>query len=470
MKHTFSKYLFSAFIVVIGVSVGTIALVVSAGSEQEFEIYERRSARLELMRMEHWLGAYYLTTPGWDGIVPYVEEMGILSGRHVVLTDVEDTVIADSRDNELERAGFRDWPSRDIHVHDGSELVGTVYVSAEPNVGTTFLEQLAESINLLLLWGGILALLFALPLSFVLGRPIARAIREMATSARLAGAGDFSVRIKRRHRGELGELADALNSMVEDLSRTRQLRRNLVADTAHELRTPITNIRGFVEAAEDGLVTPGNALHAISEETELLSRLADDLQELAIADAGALNLDRAPSPVRELIRRAARPADRQASSNEVSVDFDLEANLPSIVVDEKRIGQVLGNILRNAFAYAPSGSTVTISAYRSAGLSAPPHGSGATEKRSSAPAAVEIAVADRGPGIAAEHRELVFERFYRVDGSRARSTGGSGLGLAIARKIVEAHGGDIRCEARDGGGTRIIVRLPIVPPPAAADA
>jgi signal transduction histidine kinase len=252
-------------------------------------------------------------------------------------------------------------------------------------------------------------------------RRVFRPVEALTEGARALADGRLETRVNVRGDDEVADLGRAFNSMAEALERNERMRRSMVSDVAHELRTPLTSIRVQLEAAQDGLVTPDtNWIASIAEDAATLSHLIDDLQQLSLADAGALRLELAPVAVAEIVERALSGLQKHG----ISITRDVAAEL-IVRADGRRLVQVVRNLVVNALAYASS--SVAISAAAIAG-------------------GVEIRVVDDGPGVAAEHVERIFERFYRADASRSRTTGGAGLGLAIARQLVELHGGTIRYE------------------------
>jgi len=298
-------------------------------------------------------------------------------------------------------------------------------------------------ISRFLLWGGLLAVAVALVITFVLSRRILAPVKALTLTARRLGKGDFSQRIQIKDKGELGELAQAFNSMADDLERAERLRRNLVADVAHELRTPLSNIRGHLEAVADGVIAPdAAAIRSLSEEAELLSRLVDDLQELTLAEAGELALHTQPEDISELIDRVVAATQVSAAAKGVALSVDLPAGLPLVSIDSQRISQVLRNLLDNAVAHTARGGTITVAAGQQADW-------------------LQVTVADTGEGIPPEDIPNIFERLYRVDKSRTRAVGGSGLGLTIARQLVEIHGGKIEVDSEPGKGSCFTFTLPV---------
>jgi signal transduction histidine kinase len=293
-------------------------------------------------------------------------------------------------------------------------------------------------------WGAFIAIGIAFVMTFLLAHRILAPVKSLSTAARRIGRGDFSQRLRVNDKGELGELAVAFNSMSDDLERAERLRRNLVADTAHELRTPLSNIRGYLEAIRDDVVKPDTkTINSLYEEVTLLTRLVEDLQELALAEANQLQLVRQPEDIAGVIDQAVSAAGAAAISRSVHLMTAPGVRLPVCDIDSQRIKQVLHNLLDNAIVHTPSGGTITVTASLQGDM-------------------VEISVTDTGEGIPADELPNIFERFYRVDKSRSRATGGHGLGLTIARRLVEAHGGNISASSQPGKGSRFSFTVPVV--------
>ena len=279
------------------------------------------------------------------------------------------------------------------------------------------------------------ASLFAALATLWLARMVARPAQAFATAAHRVRAGDLSARVPTMSGDELGPVAEAFNAMAQELERSEAFKRRMISDAAHELRTPLTNVIGTLEAVDDGF-RPADAgtIASLREEARLLERLVDDLQELAVADSGGLQLDLGPVDLRAMSDgvAAAFAAQAQAQGVDISVSGHGTA-----WADESRVGQVLRNLLSNAVTHAPAQSTVEVEV-----------------------ASARVSVIDRGPGIPAVDLPHVWERFYRVEGSRSRDTGGRGLGLAIVKRLVEAQNGSVRVTSVLGEGARFDVHLP----------
>jgi two-component system sensor histidine kinase BaeS len=289
--------------------------------------------------------------------------------------------------------------------------------------------------------------------SLLLSRRVLRPIRALTSASRRLGAGDLSERVPVVGRDELAGLARSFNRMADSLQRGEERQRRLVADVAHELRTPLANLRGYLEALKDGVVAPDPELFAsLHEEAVLQQRIVDDLQDLALAEAGTLVYHRSRVDLVELLEVCRTAHQAVAETAGVRLTATGDGPVP-VHADPDRLRQVLGNLVGNALRATPAGGAVTLAAVRA--------GAWAT-----------VTVADTGTGIAPEHLPYVFDRFWRGDPARGRTTGGSGLGLAIARQIVTDHGGVITVASTPGTGTTFTIRLPVdesaPDPPAAA--
>lgn len=284
-------------------------------------------------------------------------------------------------------------------------------------------------------------LLIAALVTVVAGRRLLRPIHALTGAAQRMTAGDRAARVPVSGTDEVARLGHAFNAMAHSIERNEHQRRVMVSDVAHELRTPLSNIKGYLEASEDGVVPLDRALvGSLLEETTLLERLVSDLQELALADAGMLRLHPEERDLTELAAQTV--AAHTASADVAGITLGLSADGPVLTtVDPARIRQALGNLVANAVKFTPSGGSVGVSVRQRDGW-------------------VELVVADTGPGIAAEHLPHLFNRFYRADPSRSRTTGGSGLGLAITKHLAEAHGGSVSVTSTVGTGSTFTIHLP----------
>jgi signal transduction histidine kinase len=447
-----------AFVAVTLLSVAVVAYVSGRVTTEQFAVYVNRGGQLRAEAAAPEFAAYYARTGGWDGVEALVTAW-VASGRgsgrgrggtgagsgRLLLADADGTVVTDSAG---ELAGTRLPESA---LAQGSPLavegrqVGTLVITTgDPSSHGELEEQYLASVRRSLLWAGALAGALGIGLGLLLAYHIIAPLRQLRSAARAIAAGDLGQQVNVASRDEIGDLADAFNHMAAQLARHETLRRNLVADIAHELRTPLSVVRGSLEAMLDG-VHPLDEVHVspVYEETLLLQRLVDDLRLLSLADAGQLEVEGRPVDVSELVDSVVEAANVAAGEAEVSLERRLEANLPLVRGDVQRLRQVLNNLLSNALRHTPAGGQVEISAQVTEGE-------------------IEIAVTDDGPGIAPQDLPHVFERFYRGDRSRSRRGGSTGLGLSISRKLVEAHGGRMWAESTPDQGARFVFRLPVL--------
>ena len=447
MIYSLRWQLLLSLVLVILVTVGLTAFFANRAATAEIDRIQDRDDTARAERLRTLLASQYSQSLGWLGAPAIVERAAELYGQRVVLTDRSGLVVADSH-NLLTGHRLDSAPSSRARVSVvGPEgRLGTLFVSPNLPLPAAAAPKPAQgsagpSLGLWLTLSGVLAVGVAMVLTFFLSRRILAPVESLSKVARRVARRDFSVRAEVNSRDEVGELARTFNSMAEELSRTEELRRNLVADVAHELRTPVTNIRGYIEGIADGVLKADTAsLTSMHEEVLLLTRLIEDLQDLALAESGRMTLQFRPCDLSDLTRRAATAVQQQANEKQVQLEVDASAEVP-LQVDPERISQVLRNLLVNAVTYTPSGSKIWIQASQ--------HGGQA-----------RVVVRDSGPGIPAEDLPHIFERFYRVDKSRSRATGGVGLGLTIARRVVEAHGGSIEAFSEVGKGTEFVVTLP----------
>lgn len=302
--------------------------------------------------------------------------------------------------------------------------------------------EFIERTNRILIYGAIIGAVIALLLGIFLSRTITRPIRELTRATHAISEGDLSQQVTVRTNDELGELGKAFNKMSAELSRSVNARKQMTADIAHELRTPLSLILGHAEAVHDGVLPPSKEnFEIIREEAARLENLVNDLRTLSLADAGELSI--VPQTVEPggLLQEVASLFQYQTQKKDIALELDIASPLPPLEVDPGRMTQVLTNILDNATRHTPAGGRILLSAKQAGDM-------------------VELAIQDSGPGLPKEEVERIFERFYRADASRRRDDGGSGLGLAIAKSIVLAHNGQLSAESEPGKGLRISILLP----------
>jgi signal transduction histidine kinase len=288
----------------------------------------------------------------------------------------------------------------------------------------------------------VIAVVLALALVQVLAHGMTFPLREMVGAARAMSRGEYDRRVTASSRDEVGELGRAFNRMAADLAEVDRVRRDLIANVAHELRTPLGALRAGLENVVDGVERPDpKTLSTMLGQVERLGQLVEQLLDLSKLESGAVPLDRRPVAAKALLQHVEAEWLPGARARGVALNVVVEPDDLVLDADEVRLHQVVANLVANAVRHAPAGTSVTIAAR--AGSRGP-----------------LLEVLDEGPGIPAADAERVFQRFYRSDQARSSGDGGSGLGLAIARWIVELHDGTIRTEERTPTGCRMVIELP----------
>jgi signal transduction histidine kinase len=438
-----------AFLAVGLLGVALVALLAGQTTQRLFRQFNFDQYQARLVER---LQTYYAEHQGWLGIpeaMPHME--GFPSDRPaperppgiLTLTDSSGTVVAAGLGYRLgERVPVQDL-AQAMPIEVDGQRVGWMLAARERFADSPAEAALVGRINTALALAAVGAALLSLAVGVVLARALSRPIRELTAATRAVAEGNLSQKVEVRSHDDLGQLAASFNLMSERLARVQELRRQMTADIAHELRTPLSLVLGHADAIEEGTLPPTpEAMAVIRDEALRLERLIDDLLTLSHADAGELRFSPRPTRPSILLEEAARAFQPQASQKDIRLILETAGDLPEVPLDPDRMGQVLRNLLSNALRHTPAQGEVRLSAKRS----------GET---------LEMRVSDNGPGIAPEDLPHVFERFYRADRSRARGSGGSGLGLAIARSIVANHGGTISAESTLGHGTTIVIRLPL---------
>jgi two-component system, OmpR family, sensor histidine kinase BaeS len=391
------------------------------------------------------------STGSLRGVEAVIDRVAAASRCRIVLTDLHGGVIAVSaelraasvvvdeadrvvaqvvRDGHLEQLMVQVAP-RLVHDAAGSP-VARVYVLPVDHLEGPEAEREIAAVDRRLVAIFALAMLIAVLLTVVVSRRITRPIEQLTAAVQEVGRGRTPAHVAVTGRDEIARLAEAFNAMADAITAQEELRRRMVGDVAHELRTPLTNLRCELEALQDGLSQPDpTRLGSLHEEVLHLQRLVEDLQELAVAEAGALQLQVERI---DLGATVARIAGNQA-------DVTAEDGL-LVDADVTRLRQIVHNVLVNALHHTPEGERVRVRVARVGGDAM-------------------VSIIDRGPGIPAKDLERIFERFYRVDEARGRERGGAGLGLAIVRRLVELHGGRVWAESVEGAGATFSFTLPL---------
>jgi two-component system sensor histidine kinase BaeS len=434
-----------AFVFVALVGVVLVAILANRATSVGFQQYLQTGEIGQLQDLQDNLSAFFAQQNTWDGTNTVLRRSGIgpeTSGGGYFLRVI-------NADNQT--VGARGGQGRPLEDYDinlpivvNGRQVGTLLATEAGRAGHAG-EQYLDSVNQAILTAGIAAIIIALILGVLLAQGLTRPLRQLTTATQAVAAGDFNQQVTVTSNDEIGELARDFNQMAHTLEISEKQRQQLLADTAHDLRTPISIIRSHLEAMLDGVFppTPEN-LAVVHEETLHLSRLVDDVRTLSLVETGHLPLDILPVDMNELVLQVVAAFVPLAEADGVELNTQLTESAP-IRADAARLRQVLANLISNGLRYAPQGEED------------PPAVNVTVANESDT---VRIGIKDNGPGLTAEQQQQVFDRFWRSDLARSRDEGGSGLGLAIAQGIVEAHAGSISVISEPGTGTEMIVRLP----------
>lgn len=439
-----------AFLSISLVSILLIVIFNRYTTSREFRRFTEDNSRSTLMET---LQDYYLIQGSWDGI-----ERAELFMRYpapdnnppkqpfnpLTVTDQYGKVIRAGSNFKLGITLPKEAIERGTPIQVEGETIGYLIFSPPPFGEGSPERNFINRTTQFMLYSAMVTMAVALLLGILLSRSLTSPIRELTQATHAISQGNLSQQVPIRSNDEMGELGKAFNRMSAELSRSINARKQMTADIAHELRTPLSLILGHAEAVHDGVLppTPEN-FEIIREEATRLEHLVNDLRILSLADAGELTMNLQVIEPERLLQEVAALYQYQTQRKNVTLDLDIHSPLSSIEVDQGRMTQVLTNILDNALRHTPEGGRVILSAQE------------VNDQ-------VELAIQDNGPGLRAEELERIFERFYRTDASRQRENynGGSGLGLAIAKSIVQAHDGQVSAESTEGKGLKVIVRLP----------
>jgi len=438
-----------AFLAVGLIGTAFIALFAWRGTEKEF-------GNLEFERwqeaLSEQLAEFYSTFGGWEGISEAVIHVNPGMGfgtrgsprmaEPIILLDENGKVLTSGQGFNVGETVRQKTFNMAIPIEVDGEEVGRFIAGRDALAVSASGEEFLGRITRVLLLGVLGAAVVAALLGLVLARNLTKPLRELTAATQAVAAGDLEQQVPVRSKDELGQLAEAFNQMNANLARARDLRQQMTADIAHELRTPLSVIMAHTEGIEDGVLPPSKeTFQIIHDETLRLSTMVEDLRTLSLAEAGELGLTPCKISPGDILRQAAAAQSPRAMQRDITIDVEVESGLTDIMVDPDRMAQVFANLLDNALRYTPDGGQIILRAESSA-------------------QGVRLSTHDSGPGVEPSELSLIFNRFYRVDKSRQRDEGGSGLGLAIAKSIVERHGGQIQAKSKPGKGMTFIIELP----------
>jgi signal transduction histidine kinase len=464
MTRSLAFKLVLAFLLVSITGVALSALFARWTTEREFD-------RLVLEQVQTSFlvdaTAYFRTRGSWHGVWEYFrrrrdtlasptqsgEEPPVSSGDRTLqqaqrstyvfaLADADGRVVLPAGSYQLGDQVPAERLQGGIEVAVDGHRVGVALLTGQPPELSSREQQYLARTNRSSLYAALAATLVALTLGVFLARTLTRPVRELTAATQALAQGKMEQRVPVRSRDELGRLAGSFNQMSTDLARAVELRRQMTADIAHDLRTPLTVMAGYLEALRDGVLLPSpERFETMHREAQHLRRLVEDLRTLSLADAGELTLNRQPVPPRMLLEQAAAAYRHQAEQQSIELKVDAAPGLPDVSVDPDRMAQVLGNLLSNALRHTPARGRISLTA--------------TLQGRR-----VLLTVRDTGIGIPPDDLPHIFDRFYRGDEAPEGGGDESGLGLAIARCLIALQGGTISVESSSGAGTMFVIALP----------
>lgn len=465
-----------AFALLAAISVGLVSFIINQSITNEFVTYVQGGEVYHFRMAANTLASFYSRARSWDGVNVILAGLQQSPEDRLWLADSRGAIVADTANKTVGQDASTLTLGSQFPVVSGGRQVGTLYVlsplggpgrmgqgqglgsgrgagggmgpgsgggGSSPAPVEVLEERFLAAANRSVWITALAALAGAVVLSMLLARQITGPISALRRGVQGIAAGDFAGRVQIKSKDEVGDLAASFNTMAEALERNELVRRHMVADIAHELKTPLTVIEGTANALLDGVFpqTSENIL-IIRDQSRSLAKLVNDLRELSLAESGRLKLERKATNVGELVEQVSRASEATVRRHGLGLDTKVESSLPLVSLDPARVSQVLQNLLSNAIQHTAPGGKVGIEA-RLEGQQ------------------LLLSVSDTGEGIPAVDLPFIFDRFYRTDKSRARFSGGSGLGLAIVKQLVEAHGGRVWAESALGQGSRFCVSVPI---------
>lgn len=458
--------LFVSYLMVILITIVVIGIIVGWLGLPRLENVLMLSSRRQAYQLAPLLADYYNRSGSWDDLIPLIHAanrplppdlmtdinpmayprqieltVDMLSmPNQLIVTDSHYRIVADSRQEIDEGQPLpADLYPLAVPIEAQGQIMGQLILV--PNFGNDVTPLATVALRRTLLGAGLLAGVLGLVTSFFLAKNLTAPILALNQAARQLAAGQSPVLPVVRNPDEIGELTATFNHMVDALATQQRLRQQMVADIAHELRTPLSIMQLELEGLEDGLQEPALAAHALHGELKKLEQLIEDLRLISLVDAGGLQLEKETVDLAWFLPTVVESWRKQLDKQRIAVTLDIAAGLPPIPADVRRLTQVLNNLIGNAIRYTPQDGRLTI-------------------KAQVQPQTVLITLADTGLGIPAADLPHIFDRFYRADQSRNRKTGGSGLGLAIAKQLVALHGGRIWAESQPNRGATFYLTLP----------
>ena len=445
--------LLGSFGLIILIALGTVAIVSRITTEQEVQTFLGHGGQVGLENLADTLEAYYAENGSWINVEMILtvgqgrgqgqRAIGAAFGRAYALTDVSGKVIYSSSQAEIGSTLSDETLLQAIALQASGDTIGYLYAKdGLLDLPDDFEELLIERVNQASLLAGLISGGIAILIALVLAALILRPVRDLTKATQRMAEGDLSQRVEVRGDGELASLGKNFNQMSRSLQAAEERRMALTADIAHELRNPLAIQRAHLEALQDDVfpLTHEN-LALLAEQNRQLTRLVEDLRTLAMADAGAITLNKRPTNLVTMCQETLARFEIQAEAKNILLSADCGMKTIMVNADKERLQQIHDNLMQNALRYTPEGGLIKLTLEK--------QGHNAT-----------FSIHNNGPQLSPEALAYLFERFYRGEKARDRASGGTGLGLAIARKLAEAHGGTLTGENHPAGGVIFKLSLP----------
>lgn len=417
-----------------------------------FEDYLSENDEMKIEMIKQAVTTYYISTGSLEGVDQILEisnqmnmNMGNMMGHMggtigITILDASGEIVVDTTTKNMED---KNYSVKKLLVIKGENIGTFIAYPVKSDAVSRLEQQFVQSVNVTILWGFFVAVLLSLIIGLFLSKKITKPLTQLISGIEQVSKGKTNFRVSIDSKDEFRQLGDAFNKMTETLERTERIRKSLVGDVAHELRTPLAIIRAKLESIQAGVLEASEeVILNISDEVYRLSRLVNDLQQLSLAESKTLPLYKKRTEINGFMESILSQFQWLADEKDIKLHFNKSSTDIFIEIDRDRMTQVIVNLLGNALRYTPQNGTVAVNVK--------------VEGKS-----VVLSFQDTGPGIDKNKLPFIFERFYRVDESRKRDEGGAGLGLSIAKGFVEIHDGNIKVTSTKGQGTTFEVSLPI---------